>query len=109
MGTTKTEFYSPKHNDISILLKAYGHPARVSILEYLIKTENCICGDIVKALPLAQPTVSQHIRELRKAGLIRGCVNGKSICYCVNDGAIKKLEKYFKIISSKLSDKSKCI
>jgi len=105
MGTTKSQFYSDKQNQISVLLKAYGHPARVTIMEYLIKMNACICGDIVNALPLAQPTISQHLKELRNAGLIDCCKQGNSICYCVNYKAIKQLENYFTGVSNRLTKK----
>lgn len=68
MGATKTDHFSAKQNAIATLAKAFGHPARVAIMEYLIKVDECICGDIVSELPLAQPTVSQHLRELKKRG-----------------------------------------
>ena len=67
MGATKTEYFTDQQNEIASLAKAIGHPARVAIIEYLIKVDACICGDIVNELPLAQPTVSQHLKELKNA------------------------------------------
>ncbi|MGB4970029.1 MAG: metalloregulator ArsR/SmtB family transcription factor [Saprospiraceae bacterium] len=84
MGTTKTEIFSTSDNKIAILAKALGHPARIAILKILIKKESCICGAIVDELPLAQSTISQHLKELKKAGIIQGAVEGPSICYCIN-------------------------
>src|SRR5687768_4924970 len=84
MGLTKTDFFSEKQNELAGLLKALAHPARIAIIEYLIKTDNCITGDIVDELPLAQPTVSQHLKELKTAGLIKGSIEGNSICYCID-------------------------
>ena len=105
MGATKTEHFTDKQNSIATLAKALGHPARVAILEYLMKTDTCICGDIVNELPLAQPTVSQHLKELKTAGLIKGTVEGNAICYCIDSKAIEKLQNYFAQISSKLEKK----
>lgn len=105
MGATKTEHFKPKQNSIAALMKALGHPARVAIVEHLIKVNTCICGDIVNELPLAQPTVSQHLKELKNAGLIKGSIEGNSICYCIDEKAIEKLETYFGNISTKLNNK----
>ena len=95
MGATKTEHFTDKQNQIAILAKALGHPARIAIIEYLMKVDTCICGDIVDKLPLAQPTVSQHLKELKNAGLIKGSIEGNSICYCIDEKAMKKLQSYF--------------
>lgn len=108
MGATKTEHFTEKHNDIASLIKALGHPARVAILEYLLKVDECICGDIVNELPLSQPTVSQHLKELKTAGLIRGSVEGNAICYCLDEKTIAKLRDYFTTISVKLQKKNCC-
>ncbi len=106
MGATKTEHFTEKQNAIAVLLKALGHPARVAILEYLMKVETCICGDIVDELPLAQPTVSQHLKELKQAGLIKGNISGTSICYCIDEKAIKKMLQYFENISTNINNKN---
>lgn len=105
MGATKTEHFTDKQNAIAILAKAIGHPARVAILEYLIKVDTCICGDIVNELPLAQPTVSQHLKELKNAGLIKGSIEGNAICYCIDEKELTKLQIYFTSISEKLEKK----
>jgi len=105
MGATKTAHFTDKQNAIATIAKALGHPARVAILEYLIKVDACICGDIVNELPLAQPTVSQHLKELKNAGLIKGSIEGNSICYCVNDKTLVILQNYFANISAKLEKK----
>lgn len=105
MGATKTEHFTEKQNSIATLAKALGHPARVAILEYLMKVDDCICGDIVNELPLAQPTVSQHLKELKNAGLIKGSVEGNAICYCIDEKALKKLQSYFANVSVKLEKK----
>lgn len=105
MGATKTEHFTDKQNAIATLAKALGHPARIAIVEYLIKVDTCICGNIVNELPLAQPTVSQHLKELKNAGLIKGEIEGNSICYCVDEKTIEKLQTYFANISTKLINK----
>lgn len=108
MGATKTEHFTDKQNAIATLCKALGHPARIAILEYLIKVGTCICGDIVNELPLAQPTISQHLKELKNAGLIKGTVEGTSICYCVDEKAILKMQDYFSKNTLKLNKKNNC-
>lgn len=108
MGATKTDFYTDKQNAIATMAKALGHPARVAIVEYLLKVETCICGDIVNELPLAQPTISQHLKELKQAGIIKGEVEGNAICYCIDEKAIKKLHNYFGMISTKLKKNDCC-
>lgn len=105
MGATKTEHFTDKQNAIATLAKALGHPARVAIMEYLMKVDTCICGDIVNELPLAQPTVSQHLKELKNAGLIKGNIEGNAICYCIDEKALGKLQTYFTNISDKLEKK----
>lgn len=108
MGATKTEHYTYKQNEIAKLTKALGHPARIAIVEYLMSVDTCICGDIVNELPLAQPTVSQHLKELKNAGLIKGNIEGNAVCYCIDEKAIEKLINYFSKITSKLKSKSCC-
>lgn len=100
MGATKTDQFTPRQNRIAKLAKAVGHPARVAIIEHLLKVDQCICGDIVSELPLAQPTVSQHLKELKNAGLIKGEVEGNSICYCLDHAAFKALSEYFSEVAS---------
>jgi len=105
MGATKTDHFTDKQNEIAILAKALGHPARIAIIEYLLKVDACICGDIVNELPLAQPTVSQHLKELKNAGLIKGDIEGNTICYCIDEKALHKLQNYFGNISARLEKK----
>jgi ArsR family transcriptional regulator, arsenate/arsenite/antimonite-responsive transcriptional repressor len=109
MGITKTDHFTNKQNQIATLAKAIGHPARVAIIDYLLKVDSCICGDIVNELPLAQATVSQHLKELKNAGLIKGNIEGNAICYCIDEKALSKLQSYFENISKHLiNKKSKC-
>ncbi|WP_010135896.1 ArsR/SmtB family transcription factor [Ochrovirga pacifica] len=84
MGLAKTEIFSNKQNQIASYSKVFGHPARVAILEYLFDKNACICGDLVDEIGLAQPTISQHLRELKQLGLIKGNVEGTSVCYCID-------------------------
>lgn len=85
MGLTKSEEFSVKDNRVSRYAKALSHPARIAILKLLIKKQACICGDIVDELPLSQSTVSQHLKELKEAGLIKGDIDGAKVCYCIDD------------------------
>lgn len=108
MGATKTEHFTDNQNEIATLAKALGHPARIAIIEYLISVDSCICGDIVDELPLAQATVSQHLRELKNAGLIQGNIEGNAICYCVNEQTLQKLKTFIEHISNKISIRNSC-
>jgi DNA-binding transcriptional ArsR family regulator len=85
MGITKTEIFTEQQNQIATFAKAFGHPARVAILQHLFKINACICGDLVEEIGLAQPTISQHLKELKNLGLIKGSIEGTSICYCIHD------------------------
>lgn len=88
MPITKTEEFKTKEIRLARWAKALAHPARVSILQTLAKRDTCICGEIVEVMPLAQATVSQHLKELKEAGLVKGTVEGPSSCYCLNKQAI---------------------
>jgi ArsR family transcriptional regulator, arsenate/arsenite/antimonite-responsive transcriptional repressor len=107
MGATKTDRFSEEQNKLANRMKALGHPARIAIMEYLIKVDTCICGDIVNELPLAQPTVSQHLKELKTAGLIKGNIEGTSICYCVDKEGVLELQRYFANTTLLLENKEK--
>lgn len=85
MGATKSAKFSIKDNTIAKIAKALSHPARVAILNILIKRQACICGDIVDELPLSQSTISQHLKELKEAGLIKGEIEGVTTCYCIDE------------------------
>ena len=104
MGASKSASFSTEHNEIAILFKALSHPARIAIIEYLLSVDTCICGDIVKELPLAQPTISQHLKELKNANIIKGNIEGTAICYCINPDTIQKIERHFNVISIKLKN-----
>ncbi|TWR28945.1 winged helix-turn-helix transcriptional regulator [Mucilaginibacter pallidiroseus] len=93
MGTTKVEAYTEAQNLLAAQLKAIAHPARIAILQELIKANACICGDLVSELGLAQATISQHLKELKSVGLIQGTIEGTSICYCIEPKAWHSLQK----------------
>jgi len=84
MGLVKTEKFTELQNEIALFAKVFGHPARVAILQKLFKIKGCYCGDLVLEIGLAQPTISQHLKELKHLGLIKGNVEGTSVCYCIN-------------------------
>jgi DNA-binding transcriptional ArsR family regulator len=84
MGATKTQEFTKTQNELAAIAKALGHPARVAILQFLASKQSCICGDIVDELPLSQSTVSQHLKELKNMGLIKGSIDGPSVCYCID-------------------------
>lgn len=94
MGATKSEEFTIKDNRIARYGKALAHPARVAILKLLLKKQTCVCGDIVDELPLSQSTVSQHLKELKAAGLIKGNIEGKNICYCIDEKEWKVAQTY---------------
>ncbi|MFM7857163.1 MAG: ArsR/SmtB family transcription factor [Flammeovirgaceae bacterium] len=85
MGLSKAEKFTKTQNELAAMAKALAHPARVAIVQFLIKSKMCMCGDIVNELPLSQSTVSQHLSELKKAGLIKGDIDGPSVCYCIDE------------------------
>ncbi|WP_336514925.1 metalloregulator ArsR/SmtB family transcription factor [Pollutibacter soli] len=92
MGATKTEVFNAKENKLAKYGKALGHPARIAILNYLAKQKSCVCGDIVDELPLSQSTVSQHLKELKEAGLITGEIEGVKVCYCIDEKEWKQAQ-----------------
>jgi len=96
MGTTKSEIFSESQNRIALFFKVLGHPARIAILQHIIKQKACICNDLVDELGLAQATISQHLKELKKVGIIKGSVEGKSVCYCID-------EKIWEIVGKELT------
>ncbi|MFB5944468.1 ArsR/SmtB family transcription factor [Albibacterium profundi] len=85
MGITKTEIFTEDQNKLASLFKVLGHPARIAILQYIIDQNTCICNDLVDELGLAQATISQHLKELKSIGVIQGTIEGKSVCYCIDE------------------------
>ena len=92
MGATKSAEFSIKDNSVARYAKALSHPARIAILKLLLKRQACICGDIVEELPLSQSTISQHLKELKAAGLIKGEIEGATVCYCIDEKQWKKAQ-----------------
>lgn len=95
MGVTKTESFNKAQNEIANYAKALGHPARVAIIQHLLKTNQCICNDLVDLLPLSQATISQHLKELKSIGIIKGEVEGTSVCYCIDKVKWNKINSVF--------------
>jgi DNA-binding transcriptional ArsR family regulator len=109
MGITKTEEFTIKDNKIAKYAKALAHPARVAILQFLIKKQACICGDIVEELPLSQSTVSQHLKELKEAGLIKGDTEGTKVCYCIDEKEWENAKNYMTtLFEAYITTKNKC-
>ncbi len=95
MGVTKTEIFTVEQNRVAELAKAFAHPARVAILQLLARKKACICGDLVDVLPLAQATVSQHLKELKRIGIIRGDIDPPRVCYCINEPVWEEARQVF--------------
>jgi DNA-binding transcriptional ArsR family regulator len=108
MGLTKTEIFTEKQNKLASMLKALAHPARIAIIQHVIKTNSCICGDLVEELGLAQPTISQHLKELKNAGLIQGTIEGTSVCYCIDPKVWKQFKTILDSFFVSYSNSEKC-
>ena len=108
MGLTKTEIFSDKQNKLATMLKALGHPARIAIIQHIIKSNTCICGDLVDELGLAQPTISQHLKELKNVGLIQGTIEGTSVCYCIDPKVWKQLKTSLDTFFVSYDNNEKC-
>ena len=101
MGLTKSEIFTDQQNEIASIAKVIGHPARVAIIQHLVKANSCICGDLVDVIGLAQPTISQHLKELKNIGLIQGSIEGTSVCYCIDPEKFKEVQALFSSFFSK--------
>ena len=108
MGITKTLGFSEEINTMADILKALGHPARLSIMQYSANSPSCICNDLVLELPLAQPTISRHLSELKRVGLIQGIISGKNICYCINPQKWREVLQHLESITNSLTNQKKC-
>jgi DNA-binding transcriptional ArsR family regulator len=108
MGATKTDLFTKQQNDIANMAKAVAHPARVAILQYLVKKNACVGGDLVEELGLAQPTTSQHLKELKNAGIIQGTVEGTSVCYCINPKVWKQYKDLFNSFFKDVDPEGNC-
>jgi DNA-binding transcriptional ArsR family regulator len=103
MGITKSELFSTQQNEMATVAKVLAHPARVAILEHLIKANACINGDLVEVIGLAQPTISQHLRELKAIGIIQGTIEGVSVSYCINPRRWQEIQQLFSSLFSRFS------
>ena len=108
MGLTKTDEFTIKENRIASYAKALGHPARIAILQVLLKSRECICGDIVEELPLSQSTVSQHLKELKDVGLIKGNIEGASVCYCIDEKGWAEAKTYLNTLFDSFNGNNCC-
>lgn len=108
MGASKSDFFSEQQNKLSDIFKALGHPARIAILEHIIEINSCICNDLVNVLPLSQSTVSQHLRELKNANIIKGSIEGNTICYCINEEVLTFIQDAIAKYSEKNKTSNKC-
>jgi DNA-binding transcriptional ArsR family regulator len=105
MGVTKTDNYTRELTDLASISKVLGHPARVAILDHISKATGCICGDLVDEIGLAQATISQHLRELKSVGIIKGNIEGTSVCYCLDytvwNNYHQKLNDFSELLNSR--------
>lgn len=108
MGVTKSELFNERKNMLATMFKVLAHPARLAILQHIINQNACICNDLVEELGLAQSTISQHLKELKNSGLIQGTIEGKSVCYCINEEIWKEFDSEFKLFFSQEVQSEKC-
>ena len=109
MGLTKSEIFTELQNEIALYAKVFGHPARVAILQHLFSIDTCVCGDLVHKIGLAQPTISQHLKELKHLGLIKGTVEGTSVCYCIDSEKWTEMKKVmFQFLDQDIANENCC-
>src|SRR5690606_13648200 len=108
MGVTKTNSFDKRQNTIATYAKAIGHPARVAIIDYLLQHNSCICNDLVEVLPLSQSTISQHLKELKQVGIIKGEIEGPKMCYCIDEAVWSNIQKQFTVLFAAFTPISKC-
>ncbi len=108
MGLTKTEIFTDKQNKLAQMMKALGHPARIAIIQHLVKSQACICGELVEELGLAQATISQHLKELKNVGLIQGTIEGTSVCYCIDPKVWKQFSSALNTFFVAYTNKENC-
>lgn len=107
MAITKAKLFDDTQKRTAELMKALGHPARIAIVELLAERATCICGDITDELPLAQSTVSQHLKALKNAGIIKGEIDGVRTCYCLDEKGVRELNELFGSIIKQLTSSTK--
>ncbi|XOV92699.1 MAG: ArsR/SmtB family transcription factor [Bacteroidota bacterium] len=108
MGITKTDLFTQKQNDLANMAKVFAHPARIAIIEYLLASAQCINSDLVHELGLAQATISQHLKELKQMGIIKGTVTGTSMCYCIDQEVWEKVKGDFDQLFNKYDPQKLC-
>jgi predicted transcriptional regulator len=108
MGITKTDLFTEEQNELANMAKAFGHPARIAIIQHLLSANQCINSDLVIELGLAQSTISQHLKELKQLDLIKGTVEGTSMCYCINIEVWEKVEARFQELFEQYRKISSC-
>lgn len=107
MGTTKTDIFDQEQNRLATIFKALGHPARIAILQYITAQNDCICKDLVEELGLAQATISQHLKELKSIGIIKGNIEGTSVCYCIDEEVWQRLKQEIDVFFGNNMNKNK--
>lgn len=108
MGTTKSELFNDRKNALATMFKVLAHPARLAILQHIINEKACICNDLVGELGLAQATISQHLKELKNSGIIQGTIEGKSVCYCIDDKVWRNFFEDIKEFFVQNTESKKC-
>jgi len=109
MGVTKSQIFTKEQNKIAAIAKVMGHPARVAILQYLLKKKACICGELVDVIGLSQPTISQHLKEMKTIGLITGNIEGVKVCYCIDQKKYSEFQNIFNaLFGQDLGKNSNC-
>ena len=108
MGLTKSDLFTKQQNELAGMAKAIAHPARIAILQHLVKKNACVCGDLVEELGLAQATTSQHLKELKNAGIIQGNIEGVSVCYCINPKVWKQYKELFSVFFREIAAAENC-
>lgn len=109
MGITKSEIFTEEQNKIASIAKVIGHPARVAILQHLFLSNTCICGELVNEIGLAQATISQHLKELKNIGLIKGSISGTSVCYCIDQENWNSMQTLLmSFIAQKVNNQDNC-
>ena len=108
MGLTKTQEFTTQENRTAELAKAFAHPARVAILRLLAERRACVCGDLVNELPLSQATVSQHLKELKRIGIIKGEIDPPRVCYCIDEAVWEEAQANFTLLFGSFKTTSRC-
>lgn len=108
MGVTKSALFNKRQNKIANLAMAFDHPARVAIIEYLLRNETCICNDLVNELPLSQSTITQHLKELKRIGMIKGEIEGPKVNYCIDEKVWEEAKDIFVNLFTRYVSKKDC-